>query len=246
MNMIRVWGGGFYEQDFFYDLCDELGLLVWQDFMFACNLYPSTPDFLDEVRAEVDYQVRRLGSHASIALWCGDNELIGALTWFEESRKNRDRYLVNYDRLNRTIEEAMRAADPDAIWWPSSPSPGNSRSATPGMTTAPATCISGASGTRTSDFEHYRDVRPRFCSEFGFQSFTSMRDCQDALPTREDDLNVASPVMEWHQKNAGGNARIADTMLRYFRFPKVSSNFVYLSQIQQAWRSRRPSNTGAR
>ena len=101
MNMIRVWGGGFYEQDFFYDLCDELGLLVWQDFMFACNLYPSTPEFLAEVRAEVDHQVRRLGSHASIAIWCGDNELIGALTWFEESRKNRDRYLVNYDRLNR-------------------------------------------------------------------------------------------------------------------------------------------------
>ena len=113
MNMIRVWGGGFYEQDFFYDICDELGLLVWQDFMFACNLYPSTPDFLAEVRAEVDYQVRRLGSHASIALWCGDNELIGALNWFEESRRNRDRYLVNYDRLNRTIEEAMRAADPE-------------------------------------------------------------------------------------------------------------------------------------
>ena len=124
MNMIRVWGGGFYEQDFFYDLCDRLGLMVWQDFMFACSLYPSTPAFLDEVKLEVDYQVRRLGHHACLALWCGDNELIGALKWFEESRKDRDRYLVSYDRLNRTIEEAMRAADPHANWWPSSPSPG--------------------------------------------------------------------------------------------------------------------------
>ena len=101
MNMIRVWGGGFYEQDYFYDLCDRLGLMVWQDFMFACNLYPCTDDFLSNVSQEVDYQVRRLSSHPSIALWCGDNELVGALTWFKESRDNRDRYLVAYDRLNR-------------------------------------------------------------------------------------------------------------------------------------------------
>ena len=107
MNMIRVWGGGFYEQDFFYDLCDELGLLVWQDFMFACNLYP---------RAAISsprWSGSRISSgaprHPSLALWCGDNELIGAFNWFEESRKNRDRYLVNYDRLNRTVEEAARS-----------------------------------------------------------------------------------------------------------------------------------------
>ena len=92
--------------------------------MFACNLYPSTPEFLEEVDAEAEYQVRRLQHHACIALWCGDNELIGALTWFEESRKNRDRYLVSYDRLNRTIEDGNAPADPTANWWPSSPSPG--------------------------------------------------------------------------------------------------------------------------
>ena len=112
-------------RNFFYDLCDELGLLVWQDFMFSCSLYPSTDEFLGEVKPEVDYQVRRLGHHACIALWCGDNELIGALTWFKESRENRDRYLVSYDRLNRVVEGAM-----------------------PGMMTVPATCTSGASGTR--------------------------------------------------------------------------------------------------
>ena len=173
MNMIRVWGGGFYEQDFFYDLCDELGLLVWQDFMFACNLYPSTPEFLAEVRAEVDHQVRRLGSHASIALWCGDNELIGALTWFEESRNNRDRYLVNYDRLNRTIEEAMRAADPDAIWWPSSPSPGTLSFGDAWHDDSSGDMHFWSVWHESKDFEHYRDVRPRFCSEFGFQSFPS-------------------------------------------------------------------------
>ena len=124
MNMIRVWGGGYYEEDFFYDLCDELGLLVWQDFMFSCSLYPSTDDFLSNVVEEVDDQLRRLSHHACIALWCGDNELLGALTWFEESRKNRDRYLVNYDRLNRMLEGLVDGIAPSAIWWPSSPSPG--------------------------------------------------------------------------------------------------------------------------
>ncbi len=88
------------------------------------NLYPSTEDFLDEVREEVDYQVRRLGHHACLALWCGGNELIGALTWFEESRNNRGRYLVSHGRLNRTVEGAARAADEMVLWWPSSPSPG--------------------------------------------------------------------------------------------------------------------------
>ncbi len=84
------WGGGFYEPDWFYDLCDRLGSARLQDFMFACNLYPSTPDFLGERCGRVDYQVRRLSTHPSLALWCGDNELVGALTWFEESRRDRD------------------------------------------------------------------------------------------------------------------------------------------------------------
>ena len=152
-----------------------MGLLVWQDFMFACNLYPSTPDFLAEVSAEVDHQVRRLGSHPAIAIWCGDNELIGALTWFEEPRKNRDRYLVNYDRLNRTIEEAMRTADANAIWWPSSPSPGTLSFGDAWHDDFSGDMHFWSVWHEGRDFEHYRDVRPRFCSEFGFQSFPSQR-----------------------------------------------------------------------
>ncbi len=196
--------------------------------------------------------MRRLGHHACLALWCGDNELIGALTWFEESRKDRDRYLVSYDRLNRTIEEAMRAADETAIWWPSSPSPG------------PLSFGDAWHDDRSGDmhfwsvwhegknFEHYRDVKPRFCSEFGFQSFPSLRNRQGASPSG-DDLNISSPVMESHQKNAGGNARIAETMFRYFRFPMDFGNFCYLSQMQQGlairtaveyWRSLKPHCMG--
>ncbi|PDT13683.1 beta-mannosidase [Rhizobium sp. J15] len=251
MNMIRVWGGGFYEQDHFYDICDRLGLMVWQDFMFACNLYPSTEDFLDNVAIEVDYQVRRLSSHPSIALWCGDNELVGALTWFEESRKDRDRYLVSYDRLNRTIEQAVKKALPGALWWPSSPASGYLDFGDAWHADGSGDMHYWSVWHENKSFDNYRSVRPRFCSEFGFQSYTSLPVIRTYA--EEKDMNIASPVMELHQKNAGGNERIAGTMFRYFRFPKDFPNFVYLSQIQQGlaiktaveyWRSLKPHCMG--
>ncbi|MGA1803529.1 beta-mannosidase [Rhizobium sp. HT1-10] len=251
MNMIRVWGGGFYEADWFYDICDRLGLMVWQDFMFACNLYPSTGDFLDNVAVEVSYQVKRLASHPSIALWCGDNEIVGALTWFDESRKDRDRYLVSYDRLNRTIEQAMKQAAPDAIWWPSSPASGYLDFGDAWHADGSGDMHYWSVWHENKSFDNYRSVRPRFCSEFGFQSYTSLPVIQTYAEPK--DMNVASPVMELHQKNAGGNERIAATMFRYFRFPKDFANFVYLSQIQQAlairtavdyWRSLKPHCMG--
>ncbi|CAH0340983.1 glycoside hydrolase family 2 protein [Rhizobium sp. CECT 9324] len=251
MNMIRIWGGGFYEQNWFYDLCDRKGLMVWQDFMFACNLYPCSDDFLANVAHEVDYQVRRLASHPSIVLWCGDNELVGALTWFEESVKNRDRYLVAYDRLNRVIEQGVRKAFPQAIWWPSSPASGYLDYNDAWHADGSGDMHYWSVWHENKSFDNYRRVRPRFCSEFGFQSYTS-------LPVIESfadkaDMNIASPVIELHQKNAGGNERIAGTMFRYFRFPKDFANFVYLSQIQQGlaiktavdfWRSLKPHCMG--
>jgi beta-mannosidase len=251
MNMIRVWGGGFYEQDHFYDTCDELGLLVWQDFMFSCNLYPSTDEFLAEVKEEVDYQVRRLGHHACVALWCGDNELIGALTWFDESRNNRDRYLVNYDRLNRCIEEAALVADDGINWWPSSPSPGVLNFGDAWHDDTSGDMHFWSVWHEGKDFAHYRDVKPRFCSEFGFQSFPSMAAMREFAFA--GDLNISSPVMDAHQKNKGGNARIAETMFRYFRFPMVFDDFVYISQIQHGlamriaveyWRTLKPHCMG--
>jgi len=251
MNMIRIWGGGFYEHDWFYDLCDRLGLMVWQDFMFACNLYPSTPEFLDNVAEEVDYQVKRLSHHASNVLWSGDNELVGALNWFEVSKKDRDRYLVSYDRLNRTIETALKCADPETIWWPSSPSVGPLDFGDAWHADGSGDMHFWSVWHENKSFDHYRTVKPRFCSEFGFQSYTS-----NLLITQfadRKDINIASPVMEVHQKNPGGNERIAGTMFRYFRFPKDLANFVYLSQIQQGlaiktaveyWRSLKPHCMG--
>jgi beta-mannosidase len=252
MNMIRVWGGGYYEQDWFYDLCDELGLMVWQDFQFSCNLYPADEAFLDEVRREVVTQVNRLQHHACIALWCGDNELIGALTWFKESRDNRDRYLAAYDRLNYAIEQAAKSVDENLNWWPSSPSPGLLSFGDAWHDDRSGDMHFWSVWHEGKDFEHYRDVSPRFCSEFGFQSYPSLHIVKQ-FATSEEDLNISSAVMESHQKNAGGNARIAETMFRYFRFPTDFGNFCYLSQVQQGlaiktaveyWRSLKPHCMG--
>ena len=251
MNMLRVWGGGRYEPDWFYDLCDELGLMVWQDFMFACHLYPSTPEFLADVDAEVRDVVARISHHACIALWCGDNELIGALTWFPESRADRDRYLVNYDRLNRTVEAALHETLPGANWWPSSPSPGPLAFGDAWHDDSSGDMHFWSVWHEGRDFDHYRDVSPRFCSEFGFQSYPSLTAI--ARFADKKDWNIASPVMESHQKNPGGNARIAETMFRYFRFPVDFANFVYVSQVQQGlaiktavahWRSLKPHCQG--
>jgi beta-mannosidase len=225
--------------------------MVWQDFMFACNLYPSTDAFLREVREEVRENVLRLHHHASIALWCGDNELVGALTWFPESRADRDRYLVSYDRLNRTIETELKALVPEANWWPSSPSPGPMSFGDAWHDDSSGDMHFWSVWHEGRDFDHYRDVKPRFCSEFGFQSYPSMSVIRRFADPK--DWNIASPVMESHQKNTGGNARIAETMFRYFRFPVDFPSFVYLSQVQQGiaiktavtqWRSLKPHCMG--
>jgi len=232
MNMVRLWGGGQFEDDVFYQTCDELGLMVWHDFMFSCALYPSDPAFLGEVRAELAHQLRRLRDYACIALWCGDNECIGALTWFEPSRKNRDLYLLNYDRLSRVLSESVATYDPGRTFWPSSPCAG------------PGDFSDGWHDDNRGDmhywtvwhenknFSAFYSVKPRFCSEFGFQSFPSL----DVAKTfcSPDQMNPTSPDFEHHQKNNGGNSRILETMSRYFRFPEGFESMLYLSQVQQA------------
>jgi beta-mannosidase len=251
MNMVRVWGGGFYEFDAFYDACDELGLMVWQDMMFSCSQYPSTPDFLAEVDAEVRYQVKRLASHPSIAIWCGDNEVIGSLNWYDLSKTNRDRYLVNYDRFNRAVEEAVRASDPDRPFWPSSPCSGAFDYGDAWHDDSRGDMHFWSVWHEGKDFEHYYSVRPRFCSEFGFQSFPTMTLIRRFAEPSE--WNAMSPVMEHHQRDHAGNGRIVETMTRYFRMPTSFEGFVYLSQLQQAlaietavrhWRSLKPHCMG--
>lgn len=232
MNMIRVWGGGMYEHDIFYELCDELGLLVWQDLMFACALYPSTREFIEDVSLEVKDQVNRLSDHASLALWCGDNEVIGAIGWYPESKTNREKYVVNYDRLNRTLADIVEQHDPSRRFWASSPCNGE-------LDFGDAWHEDNHGDMHYWDvwhsghsFDAYYKVKPRFCSEFGFQSWPS-------LPTvktyaTEDEWNVTSPTFEQHQKNGRGNSIITEMFTRYFRFPNSFENMLYLSQVQQA------------
>ncbi|GLQ17353.1 beta-mannosidase [Maritalea porphyrae] len=252
MNMIRVWGGGQYEPDWFYDMCSEMGIFVWHDFMFACNLYPAhDKTWLKSVREEARYQIKRLSGQACMALWCGDNELVGALNWYDEGKADRDRYLAIYDRLNHSLEEAVDELEPDIPFWPSSPSVG------------PLNFSDGWHDDRSGDmhfwdvwhsskdFEHYRTVKPRFCSEFGFQSFPSMKVIEGF--TEPEDRNVSSKVMDVHQRNEGGNSRIVETISRYFRFPDGFENMVYLSQVSQSlamktsiefWRAQAPRCMG--
>ncbi|MEP3436101.1 MAG: glycoside hydrolase family 2 protein [Hoeflea sp.] len=252
MNMIRVWGGGQYEPDWFYELCSELGLMVWQDFMFSCSLYPAHDHaWLDSVRREVRQQIRRLSAHPCMALWCGDNEVIGALTWYPESRANRDRYLAVYARLNAALEEAVAEERPDIAFWPSSPSVGPLDFGDGWHDDSSGDMHFWDVWHSSKDFEHYRSVRPRFCSEFGFQSFPSNRVI--AIFTEADDRNVSSSVMDVHQRNHGGNSRIVETLARYFRFPERFEDMTWLSQVSQSlamktaiefWRSSKPRCMG--
>lgn len=251
MNMIRVWGGGQFEDDAFYEECDRRGLLIWHDFMFSCALYPADPAFLSEVRAELTHQLKRLRDHPAIALWCGDNECVGALTWFPESKANRDRYLVAYDRLNRALAECVAEHDPSRMFWPSSPcaGPGDFRDCWHDDNHGDMHFWSV--WHESKDFEHYHTVKPRFCSEFGFQSYSSATVAR--LYCDADQLNPTAPQFEHHQKNVGGNSRILETMARYFRMPTAVEDLLYLSQLQQAlaikigvegWRRLRPRCMG--
>lgn len=248
MNMIRVWGGGQYESEDFYDLCDEKGLLVWQDFMFSCSTYPATKDFLASVEKEARYQVKRLRDHTCIALWCGNNEDLGALTWYDVSKQNRDRYVVDYDRLTEgVLGRVTDECDPTRTFWPSSPSAGRGDYSDNWHDDSRGDMHYWQVWHAGMSFDAYYDVTPRFCSEFGYQSFPSMETIRTYAP--EDQFNVTAPIMEHHQRNPGGNSKITEMFTRYFRMPEGFPSFVYLSQVQQGlaiktavehWRHLRP------
>ncbi|MFB6150258.1 MAG: glycoside hydrolase family 2 protein [Haloarculaceae archaeon] len=250
MNMLRVWGGGYYENEDFYELCDEYGVLVWQDFMFSCSLHPANDEFLETVEEEVRYQVRRLANHPSIAVWCGNNENEeAAQSWFAE-HPHHDDHLRDYEKLyEETVGPACRDEDPSRTYWPGSPSSGPDED-------DPYIFEKGdihywAVWHEGQPFENYYTTEPRFVSEFGYQSFPSI----DGLRTviEEADFNPTSPMMEHHQRNPGGNTTILKRISSYFRFPFDFEDFVYLSQILHAeakttaieyWRRRKPTTMG--
>ena len=251
MNMIRVWGGGQYEKDCFYEICDELGILLWHDLMFSCAVYPGDERFLGSVREELKHQIRRLRDHASIAMWCGDNECVGALNWFGETKNDKPYYKKLLEARHAVSDEAVTKYDPQRAFWPSSPCAGPGNYANNWKNDSQGDMHNWTVWHENASFDAYYRFRPRFCSEFGYQSFSSREVAETYCNTFQ--LNPTAPDFEWHQKNPGGNQRMLETMARYFRFPQGTDAMLYLSQVQQSiaiktavegWRAQRPRCMG--
>ena len=231
MNMLRVWGGGTYETEDFYDLCDRYGILVWQDFVFACALYPFyRDDFVSNVRAEVIDNVRRIRHRACLALWCGNNEL----DVFYPLSRDKELVEANKRFFYFTLKDWVSELDGVTPYWPGSPSSGHYDRY---MQNFRKGKLSGDSHLWNIwhgmlPIEAYRDFPTRFCSEFGMESMPAMKTIRRMSPHKEPDL--FDDVMLLHQKSAGGNSKIMYYLLQKYRRPKKFEDFVYLSQIVQS------------
>ena len=229
-NSIRVWGGGLYPDEEFMDLCDERGLIVWQDLMFACHIYDATDEFLDNIGTEIRDNLSRLRHHACLGLVCGNNELEEAWLSWENFRAQSPRLKADYTRMFEDyIPRVVKECAPDTFFWPSSPSSGG--------------CWDEPNSPGRGDvhywdvwhglkpFTDYRKYYFRFCSEFGFQSFPSLKTVRTFA--QEKDLNIFSPVMESHQKNPSANGKILSYLSANFRYPGSFDDLLYVSQILQ-------------
>ncbi|GJQ10997.1 hypothetical protein GpartN1_g2788.t1 [Galdieria partita] len=229
MNMIRVWGGGIYEKDAFYNLCDEYGLLVWQDFMFACALYPGDAEFLQSVEQEAKYQVTRLRNHPCLALWCGNNELEQKPEDILQNETTKSNYLrLFYDLLPQIVS----SYDGQTPYLPSSPHHPE------GFEKLYSANLLGGDSHfwdvwhKKAPVEDYLKHRTRFCSEFGMQSLCSVETCR--LFASESELNMFNSIFESHQKNKAGNEIMLHYIFQLFPFPSSYKSLSYLSQLNQA------------
>jgi beta-mannosidase len=236
MNMLRVWGGGIYEDDIFYELCNEAGILVWQDFMFGCAMFPGDPAFLENVRQEAIDNVKRLRNHPSVGLWCGNNEnLVAWNNWGwkraeeEKSPENAAKIWKYYeDVFHKILPEVVEEYDPQRGYWSSSPSSG------PGIVPDLVNGDEHYWGVwwGKEPFETYATHIARFMSEYGFQSFPDISTVRKyALP---EDYDIFSDVMKSHQRSSIGNGTIEYYMLREYNRPKDFESFLYVGQVLQA------------
>jgi len=229
-NCVRVWGGGYYPSDAFYDLCDEKGLIVWQDLMYACNVYDVTDAFAENCRQETYDNVRRLRHHASLGLWCGNNKIESAWDHWGDFQKETPYLRADYIRLfEEVLPKAVQEADGETFYWHSSPSSGG--------------CFDNPDDANRGDthywdvwhgqkpFTDYRKYFFRFCSEFGFQSFPCAKTVNSF--TLEDDRNIFSRVMESHQKNDAANGKMLYYLSENLRYPKDLTHLLYASQVLQ-------------
>lgn len=234
MNMLRVWGGGIYENDIFYDLCDQKGILVWQDFMFACAMYPGDKAFLDNVTQEAIDNVKRLRNHTSIALWCGNNENSeGWENWHwkdGKSKAHQAEILNNYIKLfNNILPNTVRDLTDNTSYWETSPKfgRGNEKYNTEGDT------HDWFVWHDAYPFEHFEEKVPRFMSEFGFQSFPTYETIKYA--SQHDSIAMDSLAFMAHQKHERGAELIEEYMKRDFPVPTKFEDYVYMSQVLQAY-----------
>ena len=229
-NVIRVWGGGFYPDDWFFDICDELGLVVWQDFMFACSVYELTPEFEANIRKEFADNIKRLRHHASLGLWCGNNEMemfVDERCWVTKASEVRD-YLFMYERI---IPEVLGEYDPETFYWPASPSSGGSFDNPNDPDRGDVHYWKVWHGNRP--FSEYRKHFFRYASEFGFQALPSKKTIE-TFTDNPDDWNLFSYIMEKHQRNYGANGKIMNYMQQTYRYPGDFDTVIYASQLLQA------------
>ncbi len=237
MNMLRVWGGGVYESDYFYELCDKNGILIWQDFMFACAMFPGDQDFLENVRQEATEQVVRLRNHPSIALWCGNNEILSAWeNWGwkpkvieEQSQQIADTIWYAYDAIfHNVLPEVVKEYNGERVYWPSSP--GSDFGKKESFESGDVHYWMVWWGKQP--FSSYKEAIPRFMSEYGFQSFPIFSSVKNYTDT--SDYDVYSPVMKSHQRSSIGNVTIEEYMIRHYIKPKKFEHYLYVSQLLQA------------
>lgn len=228
-NSIRVWGGGYYPEDWFYDACDELGLMVWQDFMFACAVYDLSEEFEENIIAEAKDNVKRLRHHASLGLWCGNNEMelfVKQGEWVNSPKEQSD-YVKMYEYI---LPKVLKQYDPATFYWPASPSSGG--------------CFDEPNDENRGDVHYwdvwhgnkpiteYRKFHFRYLSEFGFQAFPAVKTIESF--TLPEDRNIYSYVMEKHQRNAAANGKISNYMSQTYLYPSSFDTVVYASQLLQA------------
>jgi len=228
-NAVRVWGGGYYPNDDFYDTCDELGLVVWQDLMFCCANYPLSYEFEDNITEEIRQNVSRLRHHASLGLWCGNNEMemYAKVMHYDGDVFTQADYIRLYEHI---IPHILRECDPDTFYWPASPSSGGSfdepNDENRGDVHYWAVWHGGV------PFTAYRQFFFRYASEFGFQSFPSLKTIASFCDQK--DYNIFSRVMEMHQRNDSANGRIVAYLARNYLYPSRFDCLIYASQLLQA------------
>ena len=233
MNMLRVWGGGIYEDDKFYDEADRNGILIWQDFLFACTTYPHDPLFLKRVEAEAEYNIKRLRGHASLAMWCGNNEIYeGVRYWGWKNKYTSEAFAEmnrGYDVLFRQLlPDIVKRFDSDRFYMHGSPYEANW-----GRPESWKIADSHNWGTwyGRKPFESFDSEIPRFMSEYGFQAFPEMKTIRTFA--EEKDFELESPVMNAHQKATIGNALIKQTMGLYYKVPAKFEDLVYVGLVLQ-------------